>query len=111
MKQAPRIIGQCNAAAFKEIEHLAVTLEHPEYFDASTLSRKHKLAFLAMAALLKCKFKTKDILKIREILFWSDGHIEFKFMNVPGAREMLLKLQQPAIRAAFGRGLDSMLPE
>ncbi len=107
----PRIIGQCNTATFKDIEHLASVLHNPEMLDVSTLSRKQRLAFLAMAALLKSGIKRKELYKIREILFWDDGHIEFKLLNVPGARELLEKLNLPKTKTDFGRGLDSMLQD
>jgi len=104
-----RIIGQCNTADFKGIEHLAWTLEKPEIFDPSTLSRKQKLALLVMAVFQEIGIKPKETYKIREILFWDDGHIEFKFFNVPGARELLMKLNQPKIKTDFGRGIENIL--
>jgi len=106
-----RIIGQCNTADFKGIEHLALALEDPEMLDIGALSRKQKLALLVMAAFKESGIKPKETYKIREILFWDDGHIEFKFFNVPGARELLMKLNQPKIKADFGRGIGNVLQE
>ena len=40
-----RIVGQCNAADFADIEHLAAALEEPEMLDTSTLTNRQKLAF------------------------------------------------------------------
>ena len=104
-----RIIGQCNTATFRDIEHLAVTLTNPEMLDVSTLSRKQKLALLVMAAFKESGIKPKETYKIREILFWDDGHVEFKFLNVPGARALLMKLNQPEIKADLVRGIENVL--
>ena len=105
----PKIIGQCNTADFKSIEHLALTLKNPEMLDPSTLSRKQKLALVVMAALKEAGIKFQEAYKIREILFWDDGHAEFKFLNVPGARGLLMKLDQPKIKTDFGRGIENVL--
>lgn len=104
-----RIIGQCNTADFKSIEHLALTLKNPEMLDLSTLSRKQKLAILVMAVFKEAGIKVKDAYKIREFLFWDDGHIEIKFLNVLGARELLMRLNESEVRADMARGISNML--
>ena len=40
-----RIVGQCNAVDFADIEHLAAALEEPEMLDTSTLTNRQKLTF------------------------------------------------------------------
>jgi len=97
----PKIIGQCNTADFKSIEHLAIALEDPAMLDMSTLLRKQKLAFFILAGALKAGIKFQELLKVREILFWDTGLLEWKFYNVPGAHELLIRLREPAAREAF----------
>jgi len=104
-----RIIGQCNTGDFKGIEHLALALKDPEMLDIGTLSRKQKLALLVMAAFKESGIKPTETYKIREILFWDDGYIEFKFLNVPDARELIMKLSQPKIKADLSRGIENVL--
>ncbi|MBA7674548.1 hypothetical protein ES703_82764 [subsurface metagenome] len=102
-----RIIGQCNIADFKSIEHLALTLENPEMLDPSTLSRKQKLALVVIAAFKEAGIKFQETYKIRVILFWDDGHAEFKFLK--GARELMMKLNESKVRADMARGIRNML--
>ncbi len=105
-----RIIGQCNTADFKSIEHLALVLtSQPEMLDTSTLSRKQKLALGVIAALAEAGIKLRECYKIREILFWNDGSANFRFFTVPGTRELMLKLNEPKVRADMARGLKNML--
>ena len=104
-----RIIGQCNTADFESIEHLALTLKNPEMLDLSTLSKKQKLALVVIAAFKEAGIKFQETYKIREILFWDDGHAEFKFLNTPGARELLMKLNESKVRADMARGIKNVL--
>lgn len=97
----PKIIGQCNTADFQAIEHLALALEDPATLDLNTLPRKQKLAFFILAGALKSGIKFQELLKVREILFWDTGYLEWKFYNVPGAHELLTRLRKPVAREAF----------
>ena len=104
-----KIIGQCNTADFKDIEYLAVTLINPEMLDVSTLSRKQKLALVVIAAFKEAGIKFYECRKIREILFWDDGHIAFKFLHVPGAKELLIRLNEPRVKRDIARGIENIL--
>ena len=104
-----RIIGQCNTTDFKSIEHLAPTLKNPEMLDPGTLSRKQKLALVVIAAFKEADIKFQETYKIREILFWDDGHVEFKLPNVPGAKELMRKLNDPRVKDDMARGIRNML--
>lgn len=97
----PKIIGQCNTADFKSIEHLALALEDPAMLDLNTLTGKQILAFFILAAALKAGIKFQELLMVKVILFWDSGHLEWKFYNVPGARDLMYRLNEPAARQAF----------
>ena len=104
-----RIIGQCNTADFKSIEHLALALKNPEMLDLGTLSGKQKLALVIIATFKEAGIKFQETYKIREILFWDDGHAEFKFLNIPGSRELLMKLKESKVQADMARGIRNVL--
>lgn len=102
-----RIIGQCNTADFKSIEHLALTLTDSEMLDVSTLNRKQRLALLVMVAFREVGIKPQETYKVREVLFWDDSHIEFRFLDKAGAHDLHVKLQQA--QEAFARGLKYII--
>jgi hypothetical protein len=96
-----RIICQCNTADFRSIEHLALALKDPAMIDQSTLKRKEKLALLVMASAIDAGIAFNDLFKVKEILFWDNGRLDWKFLNVPGAKELKMKLEEPQTWRAF----------
>lgn len=104
-----RIIGQCNKADFRYIEHLVLALKDPEMLDFSTLSRKQKLALVVIAAFKEAGIEFQEYYKIKEILFWDDGHVEFKFLNVPGAKELMMRLNEYLVRRDMAKGIENVL--
>lgn len=105
-----RIIGQCNTADFRSIEHLACTLtgDGPEQLDADSLSKKQKFALVVIASFREAGIKFKELYKVREILFWDSGHLEWRFHNTPGAKELLFKLNRPDVKADMVRGIRNL---
>lgn len=103
----PRIVSQCNTADFKEVEQLALK-EGPK--GTGALPKKKKLALVAVYALIKAGFTFTQIHTIKEILFWDNGRWEYRFHNVPAAREVIVKLNEPATKAAMNLVLKDFGP-
>lgn len=106
---APRkIVGQCDTATFRDIEHLVSTFGTPEQWDLSTLSRKQQRALIVAAALTAAGIDFKDLYKIREIFFWDDGSWVFKFFHDAAARTLRIKLDTPEVRIAITSALKTL---
>ena len=104
-----RIIGQCATSDFRAIEHLADTLKSPEMLDTKTLTNSQKFAFAIIAAFKEADIGFREIYNIKKILFWNDGHIEFRFLDIPKARMLLIKLNEPTVKANIIKGIKMML--
>jgi len=104
-----RIIGQCNTADFRTIDDLSLlmTLDKPEMLDSSTLKRKEKLALVVVVAVTSGGCKFSDIFNIKEVLFWEDGHWEFKFQNSDDAKKLCHKLKNPVTMSNMRRGVQN----
>lgn len=98
----PRIVSQCNTADFKMVEQLALSGNRDA---AVSLPKKQKLALVAVFAFIKAGFTFPQLRTIKEILFWDDGRWEYRFHNVPAAREVITKLRDPITRAAINAAL------
>jgi hypothetical protein len=98
----PRIVSQCCTADFKSVEQLALSENRDE---AVSLPRKQKLALVAVYAFIKAGFTFSQIYNIKEILFWDDGRWEYRFHNLPAAKEVIDKLRDPETRAAMNAAL------
>lgn len=97
-----RIVSQCNTADFKMVEQLALSENRDT---AVSLPKKQKLALVAVFAFIKAGFTFPQIHTIKEILFWDDGRWEYRFHNVPAAREVITKLHDPTTKAAIDAAL------
>ena len=89
-----RIIGQCDTADFRSIEHLAIALEDPAMLDQSTLKRKQKLAFMVLAAALDAGINYKELFKIKTILFRDDGTVDCRFLSADGIKDLKENLRR-----------------
>jgi len=65
-----RIVGQCNTADFRHLEHLADVLAYGGEIDTSNLSNKQKMAVLVLRHFQKSNVPFKVLLKLREIIVW-----------------------------------------
>lgn len=98
-----KIIGECNTATFRDIEHL-LDVYGTEAYDPSTLEKKHHLALALVAGLVSAGIPFTDCLLIRRVLFW-EHHMEFKFQHCEKARALKAKLSTPAVNRSI---MDTM---
>ena len=105
-KQARRIVGQCNQADFRAIEHLAVALEKPEMLDTSTLTNRQKFAFtfLDMAQRKHISWKLLRTV-VREVLFWGDD-TDVSAIEIKPVRDATKKEQVAEFRRLWGATLE-----
>ena len=91
-----RIIGQCNTADFKAIEHLSTLMHRGEEVDLTNLSNRQKAAVAVLHHFQGCMVPFKVALKLREVLIWEmpDKGLAFEYKLLdPGdsdTRKLLL---------------------
>jgi len=84
-----RIIGQCNTADFRTLEHLSDLIARGEEVDLTNLTNRQKAAVRVLAHFNLCKVPFKVLLKIKEVLIWDADPgtiLEYKLLN-PRDRE------------------------
>ncbi|HDZ26385.1 MAG TPA: hypothetical protein ENH65_07735 [Candidatus Aminicenantes bacterium] len=101
-----RIFGQCSLADIKEMEALAERLDVATFH---LLTKNQKLALLILAAFEAAHLERSDAFVLREVLFWDDGHIEMKFLDVPRAKRIYLALQQPLRKEDLAKSFSDIL--
>ena len=76
-----RIIGQCNLADFRHLEHLSALINHGEEIDLANLTNRQKAAVRVLLHLQSCGVPFKVALKIREVLVWEmpDKGLAFEY--------------------------------
>ncbi len=76
-----KIIGQCNTADFKDLEHLSTLIHRGGQVDLTNLTNRQKTAVLVLRHLQLCGRPFKVALKVREVLVWEmpDGGLAFEY--------------------------------
>ena len=76
-----RIIGQCNTADFKALEHLSTLMHRGEEVDLTNLSNRQKAAVTVLHHFQLCGVPFRVALKIREVLMWEmpDKGLAFEY--------------------------------
>lgn len=64
------VIGQCNTADFRYLEHLSTIIARGEEVDLSNLSNKQKMAVLVLKHFNDNEVSFNVLLKIREVIIW-----------------------------------------
>jgi hypothetical protein len=81
-----RIIGQCNTADFKALEHLSTLMHRGEAVDLDNLSSRQKWAATVLRHLQLCGVPFEVALKLREVLIWEMPDkglaFEYKLLNL-----------------------------
>ena len=65
------IIGQCNTADFRLLEHLSDMMSRGKEVDLTNLSNKQKMAVHVLHHFQKNDIPFEVLLKIREVIIWS----------------------------------------
>jgi len=81
-----RIIGQCNTADFKDLEHLAEWSRSGHHIDLHAVnSRRQNAALMVLRHFQLCGVGFDVVLKLREVLVWETENknliFEYKLMN------------------------------
>ena len=76
-----RIMGQCNTADFKDLEHLSTLMHRGEEVDLTNLSSRQKAAVMVLHHFQSCSVPFEVALKIREVLVWEmpDKGLAFEY--------------------------------
>lgn len=76
-----RIIGQCNTADFKDLEHLVDLVRRGEDVHMGNLSGRQKAAVMVMRHFQLCGVHFETLMKIREVLVWEmpDKGLAFEY--------------------------------
>lgn len=80
-----RIIGQCNAADFVDLEHMAMDFKDSKILESPALKPKQKFAFLFLVMAKDNRISWDLLTKVvQEALFWGESedkvtYIEIKF--------------------------------
>ncbi len=64
------IIGQCNTADFRYLEHLSDVIARGEEIDLTNLSNKQKMAVHVLHHFQEKNVPFKVLLKVKEIVVW-----------------------------------------
>lgn len=81
---ARRIIGQCNTADFRYLEHLSDLIARGKEVDLTNLSNKQRMAVLVLRHLRANGVPFEVLLKVREVIIWDMGAtigFEYKLLN------------------------------
>ena len=85
-----KIIGQCNIADFRQLQHLSVLMNRGEEIDLSNLTNREKVAVNVVRHFRNCGVPFKVLLRIREVLVWEmpDKGLAFEYkLLVRGDKE------------------------
>ena len=76
-----RIIGQCNTADFKDLEHLSSLVHRGEEIYPGNLGNRQKVAVIVLRHFQLCGMPFEVLLKIREVLVWEmpDKGLAFEY--------------------------------
>ena len=91
-----RIVGQCNTADFKHLEHLVDWVDQGKEIDVSSLTKSQQNAIRVLAYFQKCDVPFGILLQLREVLIWQydEGGYAFEYRLLhPGDRETVLILR------------------
>ena len=100
------MFGQCSLADLKEMDALVDGLDAATF---QLLSKKQKLAILVLAAFEAAQMKRSDSFVVREILFWEEGRIEMKFLDVARAERIYKALLQPLRQMFLSKSFSDIL--
>lgn len=90
-----RIIGQCNTADFKTIEHLVDMYGTGDPSpDTFKLKKKQILALALVSGLHAIGLSFEHCYRIRVVLFW-ENHVEFRFFPGSESQELKKRLGSP----------------
>lgn len=97
MKAQRRVIGQCNIADFRHLEHLSDIMARGEEVDLTNLTNRQKMAVRVLHHFNQCNVSFEVLLKIKEVLIWDMGDggaaFEYKLLH-PGDSETLKILRE-----------------
>ncbi len=91
-----RIIGQCNTADFRHLEHLSSLMCRGDEIDLDYLTNRQKAAVQVLHHFQLCGVPFKVLLRIREVLVWEmpDKGLAFEYkLLTPGDTETALILK------------------